>query len=175
MAAPSAEELANVEEILRALVTGLGVNWNEVETVRRAKTEPAGGARASYPRRMGFLFSLLIVMLMVLALVDVVRQPDSVVRNLPKIVWVLLIVFIPIIGVSLWFLLGHEWKRGDGGSFVPGGRAPRRRSQSPSTIIVRPAPMTTEEQLAELEREEAHYARLAEEQRRRREGDRPST
>lgn len=122
---------------------------------------------------MGFVFSLLIIVLMVLALVDVVRQPDSVVRNLPKIVWVLLIVFIPIIGVSLWFLLGHEWKRGDGGSFIPGGLTPRRRPRAPSTVVLRPAPKSTEEQLADLEREEAHYARLAEEQRRRREGERP--
>lgn len=123
---------------------------------------------------MGFVFSLLIIVLMVLALVDVVRQPDSVVRNLPKIVWVLLIVFIPIIGVSLWFLLGHEWKRSDGGSFVPGGLTPRRRRPQPtSTIVLRPAQKSTEEQLADLEREEAHYARLAEEQRRRREGERP--
>ncbi|MBF4461770.1 MULTISPECIES: PLD nuclease N-terminal domain-containing protein [unclassified Rathayibacter] len=120
---------------------------------------------------MGFVFSLVIVVLMVLALVDVVRQPDNVIRNLPKIVWVLLIVFLPIIGVSLWFLLGHEWKRGDGGAFVPGGFASRRRPQGP--VVLRPPAKSTEEQLADLEREEAHYARLAEEQRRRREGERP--
>ncbi|KQQ22693.1 hypothetical protein ASF48_05845 [Rathayibacter sp. Leaf299] len=124
---------------------------------------------------MGFLFSLLTVVLMVLALVDVVRQPDNVVRNLPKIAWILLIVFIPLIGVTIWFLLGHEWKRGEGGSFIPGGRAPRqrRRPASPQTIVVRPPQKSTEEQLADLEREEAHYARLAEEQRRRLEGERP--
>lgn len=124
---------------------------------------------------MGFLFSLLTVVLMVLALVDVVRQPDNVVRNLPKIVWILLIVFIPLIGVTIWFLLGHDWKKGEGASFVPGGgrTRQRRRRTPPPTIVVRPAPKTTEEQLADLEREEAHYARLAEEQRRRREGERP--
>ncbi|MBO0984540.1 PLD nuclease N-terminal domain-containing protein [Rathayibacter sp. SD072] len=124
---------------------------------------------------MGTLFSLLTVVLMVLALVDVVRQPDNVVRNLPKIVWILLIVFIPLIGVTIWFLLGHEWKRGDGGSFIPGGRTPRqrRRPAAPQTIVVRPAQKSTEEQLADLEREEAHYARLAEERRRRLEGERP--
>ncbi|PPH14221.1 hypothetical protein C5C36_06510 [Rathayibacter sp. AY1G1] len=122
---------------------------------------------------MGFVFSLVIIVLTVLALVDVVRQPDNVIKNLPKIVWILLIFFLPLIGVSLWFLLGHDWKRGDGGSFVPGGRVPRRRTQAPPTVVVRPAPKSTEEQLADLEREEAHYARLAEEQRRRREGERP--
>ena len=124
---------------------------------------------------MGTLFSLLTVVLMVLALVDVVRQPDNVVRNLPKIVWILLIVFIPLIGVTIWFLLGHEWKRSEGGSFVPGGRTPRqrRRPVAPQTFVVRPPQKSTEEQLADLEREEAHYARLAEEQRRRLEGERP--
>lgn len=123
---------------------------------------------------MGVLFSLLTVVLMVLALVDVVRQPDNVIKNLPKIMWVLLIVFIPLIGVTLWFVLGHDWKKGDGASFVPGAvRTRRRRPTPPPTIVVRPAPKTTEEQLADLEREEAHYARLAEEQRRLREGERP--
>ncbi|MDY0911560.1 PLD nuclease N-terminal domain-containing protein [Rathayibacter festucae] len=125
---------------------------------------------------MGFLFSLLTIVLMVLALVDVVRQPDNVVRNLPKIVWILLIVFIPLIGVTIWFLLGHDWKKGEGASFVPGGRTKRpRRSKTPPppTMIVRPPTKSTEEQLADLEREEAHYARLAEEQRRLREGERP--
>ncbi|QHC67353.1 PLD nuclease N-terminal domain-containing protein [Rathayibacter oskolensis] len=124
---------------------------------------------------MGVLFSLLTVVLMVLALVDVVRQPDNVVRNLPKIFWILLIVFIPLIGVTLWFVLGHDWKKGDGASFVPGGQRTRLRRPKtpPPTIVMRPAAKSTEEQLADLEREEAHYARLAEEQRRRREGERP--
>ncbi|NQX13929.1 PLDc N-terminal domain-containing protein [Microbacteriaceae bacterium VKM Ac-2855] len=116
---------------------------------------------------MSFLISAVTVVLMVLALIDVVRQPDNVIKNLPKIVWILLIVFIPLIGVGLWFLLGHDWKRGDdSGSFVPRGR----RTVAPQRIApVRPPQRTTEEQLADLEREEEHYRRMAEQQRRDRE------
>jgi hypothetical protein len=116
---------------------------------------------------MGLLLSLVTVVLTVLALIDVVRQPDNVVKNLPKIVWILLIVFIPLIGVTLWFILGHDWKRGeDGGSFVPRGR----KSVAPQRVEpYRPPARSTEEQLADLEREEEHYRRLAEQQRRDRE------
>lgn len=117
---------------------------------------------------MSFLISAATVVLMVLALIDVVRQPENVIKNLPKIVWILLIVFIPLIGVGLWFLLGHEWKRADGGSFVPRGR---ERIAPTRVEPVRPPARSTEEQLADLEREEEHYRRLAEQQRRER--DRP--
>lgn len=117
---------------------------------------------------MSLLISAVTVVLMVLALIDVVRQPDNVVKNLPKIVWILLIVFIPIIGVTLWFILGHDWKRGDGdsGSFVPRGR----KAVAPQRVEpYRPPARSTEEQLADLEREEEHYRRLAEQQRQQRE------
>lgn len=42
VADPSVDELADVAEVLRALATDLGVNWSEVETVRRAKAEDRG-------------------------------------------------------------------------------------------------------------------------------------
>lgn len=123
---------------------------------------------------MSLILSVVTVVLTVLALIDVVRQPDNVIKNLPKIVWILLIVFIPLIGVTLWFILGHDWKRGDddGGSFVPRGR----RTVSPQRVEpYRPPQRSTEEQLADLEREEEHYRRLAEQQRRERERPQDST
>jgi hypothetical protein len=112
-----------------------------------------------------FVLSLLLIVLTIVALIDVVGQPEPVVRNLPKIVWVLLIVFIPLIGVGLWFLLGKDWsnsriklpeRRGRKQPRTSGSWGPGRSSSMPTT----PSPSqpdravsSTEEQLAALERE----------------------
>ncbi|MGK9147887.1 PLD nuclease N-terminal domain-containing protein [Plantibacter flavus] len=103
-----------------------------------------------------FLLSLLLIILTIVALIDVVGQPDPVVRNLPKIVWVLLIVFIPLIGVVLWFTLGKDWSNSR--IKLPERRA--RRRPGPADTWSPPTPSQpdravsdTEEQLAALERE----------------------
>jgi hypothetical protein len=112
-----------------------------------------------------FVLSLLLIVLTIIALIDVVRQPEPVVRNLPKIVWVLLIVFIPLIGVALWFLLGKDWstsriklpeRRGWKQSRTSGSWGQGRGSSStatPSPSQPDRAVSSTEEQLAALERE----------------------
>lgn len=40
-------------------------------------------------------------------MVDVARSPKSSVRNLPKGIWLLIVVFIPIIGGAIWVLFGR--------------------------------------------------------------------
>jgi hypothetical protein len=108
-----------------------------------------------------FVLSLLLIVLTIIALIDVVGQPEPVVRNLPKIVWVLLIVFIPLIGVALWFLLGKDWstsriklpeRRRRNTSRSTGSWGPASRP-SPSPTQPDRAVSSTEEQLAALERE----------------------
>lgn len=108
-----------------------------------------------------FVLSLLLIVLTIIALIDVVGQPEPVVRNLPKIVWVLLIVFIPLIGVGLWFLLGKDWsnsrirlpeRRPRSASRSSGSWGPAA-SLSPSPSQPDRAVSSTEEQLAALERE----------------------
>lgn len=107
-----------------------------------------------------FLLSLLLIVATIVALIDVVGQPDPVVRNLPKIVWVLLIVFIPLIGVVLWFTLGKDWSNSR--IKLPewrGRRQPRKQSRTagswspPSPSQPDRAVNDTEQQLAALERE----------------------
>lgn len=107
-----------------------------------------------------FLLSLLLIVATIVALIDVVGQPDPVVRNLPKIVWVLLIVFIPLIGVVLWFTLGKDWSNSR--IKLPEWRG-RRQSRKPSRSAGSWSPPSasqpdravsdTEQQLAALERE----------------------
>ena len=112
-----------------------------------------------------FVLSLLLIVLTIVALIDVVGQPEPVVRNLPKIVWVLLIVFIPLIGVGLWFLLGKDWstsriklpeRRARRQPRTAGYWGPGRASSAPPVASPSQPDRTvssTEEQLAALERE----------------------
>ena len=116
------------------------------------------------------LFTVAMFAVSLIALVDIVSRDDSQVRGLPKLVWVLLVVFVPLLGSALWFIVGHDWSAARAaGSF--GGRSsenvsfgdPRRserigfggsrRASSWSSQPTAPRQKTTEEQLADLDRE----------------------
>lgn len=45
--------------------------------------------------------------LLIYCLIDAIQTPDPEVRNLPKIVWILLILFIPYIGPIVWLVAGR--------------------------------------------------------------------
>ena len=107
---------------------------------------------------MAVLFSVIVFAVSLIALVDIVSRDDSQVRGLPKLVWVLLVVFVPLLGSALWFAVGHDWSTqrpnvlfGDPRRSAGHG-APRRASSwsSPSPVV---RPKSTEEQLADLDRE----------------------
>lgn len=105
---------------------------------------------------MPFL-SILVLALMIGALIDVITRDESQVRFLPKFVWMLLVILLPLIGSVLWFLLGREY--GDSGIRMP--RLPQRRPQasprpSPAAPATWTAPAdtrTTEQQIEDLDRE----------------------
>lgn len=110
------------------------------------------------------LLYALLLLLMLVALIDAIRIDDSRVKYMHKVVWILLIIFIPLVGIVLWFALGRSYE----GAPI---RMPRRRSQAATggsgwqasvpmgtaTVTVHPVPShdgrSTEEQLADLERE----------------------
>jgi hypothetical protein len=73
--------------------------------------------------------------LLVFCLIDCIQSPPHQIRNLDKVVWILLIVFIPIIGGVAWLVAGRpqrapsssqQWRMGNGFS-----EASRQRSTSP--------------------------------------------
>jgi len=110
---------------------------------------------------MSVLISVLLFVTVILALVDIVTRDESQVRGLPKLVWVLLVVFLPLVGSVLWFIVGHDWgavresvvSRGPGRSGLLGGGGAPGRSVGAGRAPVGPRPRTTEEQLADLDRE----------------------
>lgn len=66
----------------------------------------------------GVLISLAVLAFWLYSLFDVITTPEEETRNLPKVLWVLVIVLVPIIGSVFWLMLGRP----------QGPRAPRMRS-----------------------------------------------
>ena len=105
---------------------------------------------------------VLVFLLVLVALVDIIIRADDQVKHLPKLVWVLLVVFLPILGSILWFAVGREYAaRTDRGTFGD----PRRYSRAETAPVGHVGRLkSTEEQLAELDEEIERYnaqARIA--------------
>lgn len=73
------------------------------------------------------LIGLLLLLLWIWAIFDVIATDASVVRNLPKTLWFILVIFLPDIGSIAWLLLG----RPQYDNFTPGGAGPVRRARQP--------------------------------------------
>jgi hypothetical protein len=54
------------------------------------------------------------------SIIDVLRSEKSRTRTLPKYVWLLIVIVLPIIGGVIWLLLGRPW---------PAGGLPGRKSE----------------------------------------------
>ena len=109
------------------------------------------------------LMTLLTVALFVTSLVDIILRDSSKVKHLPKVVWILIVIFLPLIGSLLWWILGREYDS---------PRMPTARTQRPSAELGYASPRTadtrtTEQQMADLDREIEEW-RLREELERRR-------
>ena len=55
---------------------------------------------------------LLVIVLLgvyIASIIDVIRTPSSESRRLPKYVWLLLVIVLPVLGGAMWWLLGRVW------------------------------------------------------------------
>lgn len=103
---------------------------------------------------MYLLVSVLVFALVIAALVDIITRQDGQAQHLPKLVWILLVVLLPVIGSILWFAVGREYSTPVNlGSFGD----PRRREDPDSFRGT-----TTEQELAALDREIAFHEKQAE-------------
>lgn len=55
------------------------------------------------------LFILVILVLPLIALIDILRSDFK--ESVNKIVWVLVVMIIPVLGVLLYFIMGRKQKR----------------------------------------------------------------
>lgn len=70
------------------------------------------------------LFVLAAIGITVYAAIDCLRSDDDDIRSLPKPLWLLLIVAVPLVGGLIWIFFGHQ--------AAPGNQPPRRlRSLGP--------------------------------------------
>jgi len=97
---------------------------------------------------MGLLLSFIPIALIIFALVDLIRSDDYQVKYLPKMAWVLVIVFLPLIGSIVWLVIGKD--RSGAPENVSFGD-PRRHEVVAAASSSRE--MTAEEELAAIERE----------------------
>ena len=122
---------------------------------------------------MPFLFSLLVIALMIGALIDIITRDNVLVKHLPKMVWIIIVILLPLVGSLLWFAIGREY--GDAGIPIP---RMRRSERPPARADVRPAPptdtRTTEQQIADLDREIEEWRLRQEIEKRRRDGETPT-
>lgn len=116
-------------------------------------------------------FALLIGAAMVVAIVDIILRDQSQVRHLPKTMWLILVILMPLLGSILWFALGREWPERQAAPrtppFAPWASAP------PAPPTVRREQRSTEQQLADLEREIEEDRLRAELARRRQQQGEP--
>ncbi|MFZ7089164.1 PLD nuclease N-terminal domain-containing protein [Curtobacterium sp. RRHDQ10] len=97
------------------------------------------------------------LLLLIVALIDVIVRDSSQVRHLPKLVWVLLIVFLPFAGAVIWFVVGHDWQaapRNHGRYLEPARREDRFATLGDARVDHGHRRVTaTEQELAALEDE----------------------
>lgn len=122
---------------------------------------------------MSFLFSLFVLALTIGALVDIIRRDDAQVRFLPKLAWIIIVILLPLIGSLLWFALGRVYA--EEGLRIPRmRRAPRSRPsgpQMPASRVAEPVDQrSTEQQIADLDREIEEWRLREEIEKRKRDG-----
>jgi hypothetical protein len=117
------------------------------------------------------LIPAITLFVMIAALITVITADESTVRHLPKIVWILLIVFLPLVGSIVWFAVGKDWSTGREEPVTFGD--PRRQDAVRESAA---APTTPEDDEAAIEAEilfhekQAEIRRLEAEVARKRQG-----
>jgi hypothetical protein len=114
--------------------------------------------------------SIALLALWVFCIFDVIASDDALIRNLPKGLWLMIVIFLPDIGSLAWLLLGRPmyagWRPGDTTRRTPKRvLGPEDRPDFPTS---RPRPLPSQED--RLAAWEDQLRRREEELRRREEG-----
>jgi len=112
--------------------------------------------------------ALVAIAVWIFCIIDVITTPDGAARNLPKVVWLILVIILVDIGSLAWLVAGRPWNRS--GERVSLRSTPTVRS---SRTGMR-APDDDEEFLAQLRARAEEQRRRAREAQRE-EGDKPES
>ncbi|OFV76962.1 PLD nuclease N-terminal domain-containing protein [Rhodococcus erythropolis] len=60
------------------------------------------------------LFGLITMLLWIFCIVDAITRDDAYIQYLPKVAWILIIIFVPTLGSIVWLVVGrgHTASRG---------------------------------------------------------------
>lgn len=119
----------------------------------------------------GGLLGLALLAFWIYCIFDVIATDEALVRNMPKVLWLLVVIIIPTIGAIAWLALGRPARAG----FRPGDASyrPARPALGPDDS---PEFLSAiRDRAAALRRWEDDLARREEELRRREEGDQGTT
>jgi hypothetical protein len=56
-------------------------------------------------------FGLILLILWIFCIVDVIMTDEWRVRNMPKGLWLVIVLLLPDIGSVLWLIAGHPWQQ----------------------------------------------------------------
>lgn len=121
------------------------------------------------------LFGLVAIGLWVYCIIDVISAEESLVRNLPKTLWLMVVIFVPTVGSIAWLAVGRPLYAG----WTPGDTRTRSRPTRPvrgpedepgfGTTPSRPDPDAGRER--RLQEREAELERRERELKRREDGE----
>ena len=115
--------------------------------------------------------------LLVYCLIDCIQTPEAQVRNLPKLVWVILIL-LPYFGAIAWLLIGRPQGGRRGQSWAPGSGFPEAERPRPlapddDPAFLRKVQADTKDHEAMLKQWEADLKRREQEMRGEEPGEPP--
>lgn len=116
----------------------------------------------------GGILGLVLLALWVWCVFDVIAAEESFVRNMPKVLWLLVVIVVPTVGAVAWLALG----RPEGAGLRPGTSGSRGPRAYPAPGPRLPAPRGPEDSpafMSELEQRADRLRRWEEEHRRREE------
>ena len=103
--------------------------------------------------RIELVVALVVLVLEVYAIVNCILTPEDQVKGVPKVLWLVLIVLLPLLGSVLWLGVGRE---------RVGAAPPRRPVASPPAVSPSGyAAMTAEERIRRMEEDLARLEREA--------------
>ncbi|MFJ5598318.1 PLD nuclease N-terminal domain-containing protein [Micromonospora parva] len=128
--------------------------------------------------RLGVLLFLVQIVLAVCALISCLSAEEGQIRALPRIAWVLIILFFPLVGSIAWFIVGRTpspgaragWPGGTGGAQR---QRPRPVAPDDDPEFLRSVEERAQQQDQELFRRWEEDLRRREDDLRRRDGEPP--
>ncbi|ABP53678.1 PLD nuclease N-terminal domain-containing protein [Salinispora tropica] len=117
--------------------------------------------------RLYLLLFLAQVVLAVVALISCLSAEEGDIRALPRIAWVLVILFFPLVGAIAWFVAGRESRVGQPGAGRPLGNGLAGRRRRPVAPDDDPEFLRSVEERSQNQADQELFRRWEEDLRRR--------